>query len=56
MDQIDTDIIRLVGRWQSDEMLRYLHVHVAPLMQDYARKMLMTGSYSLIPNQLVPMQ
>ena len=23
---VDTDIIRLIGRWRSDEMLRYLHV------------------------------
>jgi len=24
--QVDTDIIRLLGRWRSDEMLHYLHV------------------------------
>ncbi len=56
LGQIDTDIIRLIGRWRSDEMLRYLHLQAAPLMQDYARKMLMAGDYSLIPNQLVPMR
>eukprot|EP00804_Cyclotella_cryptica_P015306 CCRYP_005414-RA/>CCRYP_005414-RA protein AED:0.57 eAED:0.10 QI:0/0/0/1/0/0/2/0/539 len=56
LGQVDTDIIWLIGRWRSDEMLRYLHVQAAPLMQDYARKMLMAGNYSLIPNQLVPMQ
>ena len=55
LGQIDTDNIWLVGRWQSDEMLRYLHLQAAPQMQDYARKMLMAGDYSLIPNQLVPM-
>ncbi|KAL7478769.1 hypothetical protein ACHAW6_004525, partial [Cyclotella cf. meneghiniana] len=54
--QIDTYIIRLVGRWKSDEMLQYLHLQAPPLVQDYARKMLMTGDYSLILNQLVPMQ
>ena len=52
--RIDPDVIRLIGRWRSDEMLRYLHVQAAPLMQDYARKMLLAGSYTLIPNQLVP--
>ena len=45
-----TDIIQLVGRCQSDEMLRYLHLQAAPLMQDYAHKMLIAGDYSLIPN------
>jgi len=24
--KVDTDMIRLMGRWRSDEMLRYLHV------------------------------
>ena len=52
--KVDTDIIRLIGRWRSDEMLRYLHVQAAPLMSDYARRMLQAGHYTLIPNQLVP--
>ena len=30
--KIDPDVIRLIGRWRSDEMLRYLHVQAAPLM------------------------
>ncbi|KAL7475517.1 LOW QUALITY PROTEIN: hypothetical protein ACHAW6_001427, partial [Cyclotella cf. meneghiniana] len=41
LGQTDTDIIRL----QSDEMLRYLHLQAAPLMQDYACKMLMACDY-----------
>jgi hypothetical protein len=53
--RVDTDIIRLIGRWRSDEMLRYLHCQAAPLMSDYARKMLAGGQYTLHPNQLVPM-
>ncbi|KAL7474742.1 hypothetical protein ACHAW6_000702, partial [Cyclotella cf. meneghiniana] len=56
LGQIDTDIIQLIGRWRSDERLRYLHLQAAPLMQDYVCKLLMAGDYSLIPNQLVPMQ
>jgi hypothetical protein len=27
---VDTDIIRLIGRWRSDKMLRYLHVQAEP--------------------------
>ncbi|KAL7547774.1 hypothetical protein ACHAWF_012154, partial [Thalassiosira exigua] len=52
--KVDPDVIRLVGRWRSDEMLRYLHVQAAPLMSDYARRMLHAGDYSLIPSQIVP--
>lgn len=53
--KVDTDIIRLIGRWRSDEMLRYLHVQAAPLMADYSRRMITAGQYHLIPNQMVPM-
>mmetsp|Transcript_3269 Transcript_3269/g.7387 ORF Transcript_3269/g.7387 Transcript_3269/m.7387 type:complete len:379 (+) Transcript_3269:461-1597(+) len=51
---IDGDIIRLIGRWKSDEMLRYLHVQAAPLMADYSRRMLESSTYNLLPNQDVP--
>ena len=53
---IDTDIIRLLGRWRSDEMLRYLHLQAAPVMQNFSRAMLSGGHFTLIPNQLVPQQ
>ena len=53
--KVDTDIIRLIGRWKSDEMLRYLHVQAAPLMADYSRRMVESGTYTLIPGQSVPM-
>jgi len=54
---VDPNIIRLIGRWKSDEMLRYLHVQAAPLMQHYAKKMLQGGVYTLLPNtQHVPQQ
>ena len=52
--RVDPDVIRLIGRWRSDEMLRYLHVQAYPLMRDYAQRMLYAGSYTLIPNHLVP--
>ncbi len=52
--QVDPDLIRLIGRWRSDKMLRYLHVQAYPLMKDYTRKMLSAGQYNLIPNHLVP--
>ena len=52
--RVDPDVIRLIGRWRSDEMLRYLHVQAYSLMKDYSRLMLSSGDYTLIPNQLVP--
>jgi hypothetical protein len=49
------DVIRLLGCWHSDEMLRYLHVQAEPVMCDFARhSMLVGGSFTLIPNQTVP--
>ena len=53
--QVDTDVIRLLGRWRSDEMLRYLHVQAEPVMRNFARFMLHGGSYQLHPNQHVPL-
>ena len=53
--KVEPDIIRVLGRWRSDEMLRYLHLQAAaPLMQDYSRRMLADGTFTLIPNQWVP--
>ena len=31
---IPADLIKLLGRWQSDEVFRYLHTQSEPLMQD----------------------
>ena len=51
---VDTDVICLLGRWRSDEMLRYLHTQAGPVLRDFSRKMLDRGSFTLIPNQHVP--
>ena len=52
---VDTDVIRLIGRWRSDEMLHYLHVQAEPIMRNFARRMLSGGAFTLLPNQDVPM-
>ena len=46
---IDGDRIRLIGRWRSDEMYRYLHVQAAPVMTGLAAAMLRGGSFRLTP-------
>jgi hypothetical protein len=48
--QVDDNSIRLLGRWQSDAMLRYLHVQARPVMRNFASQMLQHGMYDLIQN------
>jgi len=51
---VDSDTIRLLGRWQSDAMLRYLHLQAKPAMRGFSTRMLQGGNYSFLPNQTVP--
>jgi hypothetical protein len=46
---IDRDRIRLVGRWRSDELYRYLHVQAQPVMTGLSAAMLRGGSFRLAP-------
>ena len=48
--QVDTDVIRLLGRWRSDKMLRYLHLQAEPVMRNFAQVMVYGGVYTLHPN------
>ena len=51
--KVDTNIITLLGRWRSDEMLRYLHLQAEPIMRDFS-KLMLNADYSLLPNTFVP--
>ena len=52
---VDTDIIRLIGCWHFEEMLRYLHLQAQPIMCNFASLiMLHGGDYTLLPGQDVP--
>jgi hypothetical protein len=51
---VDTDRIRLLGCWRSDEMLRYLHVQAFPVVADLAPTMLQQGNFHIFPNQAIP--
>jgi len=44
--EVDIDKIRLLGRWRSDEMLRYLHVQAFPIVAPLASQMVRHGFYS----------
>lgn len=53
---VDKDTIQLIGRWQSDAMLRYLHLQAQPVMQGFSRRMLVGGDYRFHANSmLVPL-
>ena len=52
---VDTDVIQLLGRWRSDEMLRYLHLQAEPVMRNFSRLMLAGGHFALHPNADVPL-
>ena len=48
---VDSTKIRLIGRWNSWAMLRYLHVQSNTTMAGFARQMLSGGSHlSLVTN------
>ena len=51
---VDTDIIRLLGRWQSDAMMRYLHLQALPAMNRFANLMTSGGNYTVTPGHHVP--
>mmetsp|Transcript_64909 Transcript_64909/g.188173 ORF Transcript_64909/g.188173 Transcript_64909/m.188173 type:complete len:382 (-) Transcript_64909:11-1156(-) len=51
---VDSDRIQLIGRWRSDEMMRYLHVQAEPVMRDFSSRMLRGGHFTLLPGQDVP--
>ena len=44
----DPDKIRILGRWRSDAMFRYLHGHALPLIADNSRIMFRGGHYTLV--------
>jgi hypothetical protein len=48
-ERVDANMIKLIGRWKSDAMLRYLHVQAHQLMSGYSSLMLQGGTYSLLP-------
>ena len=51
---IDGDRIRLIGRWRSDEMYRYLHVQAQPVMTGVAAAMFRSGHYRILPGSPYP--
>ena len=51
---VDSNIIQLVGRWRSDEMLRYLHLQAYPRMMHLAPAMVRGGQFRMLSHQQLP--
>ena len=49
MARVNTDMIRLVGRWRSNAMLLYLHTTAQTFTEGIASHMVQHGDYALIP-------
>ena len=50
----DSDTIKLLGRWHSDAMMRYLHQEAQPVLQQLAKKMFNSGRYTFLTTDSVP--
>ena len=48
---VDSNIIKLIDRWQSDNILSYLHVQAEPLMRNFSLLILTRGNYIFLPHQ-----
>jgi hypothetical protein len=48
--RIDSNLIRLLGRWQSNAMLRYLHVQAVPVLQNFVHTMHAQGQIPALPD------
>ena len=51
---VDYNVIKLLGRWHSDQMMRYLHAQAQPIVHRLAAKMYNHGQYTFLPTDTVP--
>ena len=54
--RIDKDTIKLLGRWHSDAMMRYLHQEAQPIYQRLSKTMFNNGTYSFNATDTVPIR
>lgn len=43
--------IKILGRWKSDAVMRYLHTTARPLLRGFAMCMVEHGDYTLLPGE-----
>jgi hypothetical protein len=49
LGKVDYTTIQLIGRWRSNQILRYLHISARPIMQCHASIMADNSDYSQFP-------
>ena len=47
---VDTDKIKLLGRWRSNAMMRYLHIMYQLMVQGFTDNIASSGNYAEIPS------
>ena len=52
---VEHNIISLIGRWRSKEMMRYLRVQAEPTMRNFSRLIFSHGNYNLLLHTDVPL-
>ena len=52
--RVDSDHIKLVGRWRSDAMFRYLHAQTLPIIRRLAATMVEHGAFTLAQGATTP--
>jgi hypothetical protein len=53
--KIDHNTIRMLGRWHSDAMMRYLHLQSKPIMREFVATMNNRGAYTFLPDETPPL-
>jgi hypothetical protein len=53
LGKVDYATIQLIGRWRSDQILRYLHVSARPIMQGHASLMTQNSAYRQFPTPTI---
>jgi hypothetical protein len=53
LGKVDYATIQLIGRWRSDQILRYLHVSARPIMQCHARIMTQNSAFRQFPTPTI---
>jgi hypothetical protein len=53
LGKVDYATIQLIGRWRSDQILRYLHVSARPIMQCHASIMTQNGAFRQFPTPTI---
>ena len=46
--RVDSNLVRMLGRWRSDAMIRYLHVQAAPIAGRFAHAMIQDITHDLV--------